>query len=175
MTNEIPTEALEAAAVAAYASDLNDSVDHGWKWPMPSWSQLPPDARDSLRDKVRPVLAAAAPYLIAEGRRQAAAEIALDLRQSATIMDPAAADQYRRLADHLDNLEAVDETPALMDRYERELRAKIAAEIRAGADQFRKDRHDVHPVAQALSPGAAMAALSTVEWAARIAEGTEHG
>ena len=47
-------------------------------------------------------LAAAAPYLIAEGRRRARREIAIELRQSATIMEPTLADSYRGIADFLD-------------------------------------------------------------------------
>jgi len=50
-TDEIPTEALQAAARAAYAGR--------YVWP----------------DTVERVIAAAAPYLIAEGRRQAAEAI----------------------------------------------------------------------------------------------------
>lgn len=82
------------------------------------------------------------------------------------ILHPAEVDVF--IADQA--AEVVDETPALMARYERELRAKIAAEIRAEAQREIDTQGSwfwfVHGEAGLNSGG---------EWAARIAEGVDYG
>jgi hypothetical protein len=107
---EIPTEALEAAARALYNLRRRPGTD--W-WAVDGWAAGSGGKlgfrRSAARTEASAILAAAAPYLIAEGRRQRDAELF-------TAQPDASVD---------------DETPALMARYERELRAKIAGEIRS--------------------------------------------
>jgi hypothetical protein len=120
---EIPTEALEAAARGHLLAAVSQATGH-------TVGCICQQCED---------LTAAAPYLIAEGRRQRDAELFAPAPD--TPVD--------------------DETPALMARYERELRAKIADEIRAELDDF--------PSA-ALSASSTAVAKSAVEWAARVVE-----
>jgi hypothetical protein len=71
--DEIPTEALEAAARALHEHDREVAAQHGDSWSC--WSDLTDDQRASYDSAIGDVLAAATPYLIAEGRRLAAADI----------------------------------------------------------------------------------------------------
>jgi hypothetical protein len=63
---EIPTEALEAAARARFAID---------GMPGETWDGITSAEKDAWCADELPVIAAAAPFLVAEGRRQAAADI----------------------------------------------------------------------------------------------------
>ena len=64
---EIPTEALEATARALFTHDRMTED--------PEWEDLPDYEQHSYRTAMAIALGAAAPTLIAEGRRQAAAAI----------------------------------------------------------------------------------------------------
>ena len=78
MADEISTEALEAAARALY--DLRATIAQSAR----PWNEIQEGSRQVYRDHARAVIAAAAPFLIAEGRRQAAeairAEAAREIR-----------------------------------------------------------------------------------------------
>lgn len=168
---EIPTEVIEAGEYAALARKRHSQNMRG---EARSW--LTGDEMEQARAAVR----AAAPHLIAEGRRRAAAELALPdpgtvpaeaytaaadviLEHSGQFTDTELAimsgrvgqrnERLRQMVDKvwhmavaagrhqyfaelatraLGDYEPVeDETPALMGRFEREVRAKVAAEIRA--------------------------------------------
>lgn len=170
---EIPTEALEAAARARqehaartvvhdFAPRTRPIVDgeersRGWYWKCPCGahrhefdlesgyaSQAEAEAHEN-----EAVLAAAAPYLIAEGRRQRDAE--LFTAQPDDTVD--------------------DETPALMARYERELRAKIAGEIRKMIARVPNDYPDDMRCAPWWNSLSGPTPEAFGEWAARIVEG----
>ena len=147
--NEIPTEALEAAARALWSAS-------GWS---PTAFDHPAEgrAREAYRRTAGQVMAAAAPFLVAEGRRQA----------SEQIFAPKAS-EFSVAFD--DDGPFIDETPSLMARYERELRAKIAAEIRAGMGPGKQMPSNMRhaPWWSSLS-GPYPAGYA--EWAARLAEG----
>lgn len=78
-TDEIPTEALQAAARAAY--DVYErwrAVERlvaGVRAEEPPWQRTSDQLRQDGLDRWSAAIEAAAPYLIAEGRRQAAGEM----------------------------------------------------------------------------------------------------
>ena len=141
---EIPTEVLEAAARAIAEANGN-------AWLFGGRFSHVESAREIYRQHAR----AAAPYLIAEGRRQGIAQVFAPK-----------ADQFTVALD--DEGLYVDETPALMARYERELRAKIAAEIRRQAANVVARAMVVAEVGPDVSADHPFAL--GCEWAARIAE-----
>lgn len=143
---EIPTEVLEAAA-EAIRQRLDDLGTEGHDMEGTPDGSLWLDGLDSVAEDLARTVG---PYLIAEGRRQALTYAPND---GAVLTHEQAAD-----------------LPRLMARYERELRAKIAAEIRAEAQREIDTQGSwfwfVHGET-GLKSGA--------EWAARIAEGADHG
>ena len=76
--DDIPTEALEAAARALHEHDREVAAQHSDSWK--GWDDLTEDERASYDSAVDAALTAAAPHLIAEGRQQAAAEIRASIR-----------------------------------------------------------------------------------------------
>ena len=74
LTPDIPTEALEAAARALADSHDPPWVDSAWDNP-PVPASVVESWRNGFRNLARDALAAAAPHLIAEGRKQAAEAI----------------------------------------------------------------------------------------------------
>lgn len=131
-TPDIPTEALEAAKEAARRAAHADQ----YVWP---------DTAERVAERA---VAAAAPHLIAEGRRQRDQEL------FAASVEPDGPVQ--------------DETPALVARFEREVRAKVAAEIRGAAAREEQPKIWTRRGTYILDGG-------IPEWAARIAEGGTGG
>lgn len=88
---EIPGEAVEAAARAAFESDWIDGE--------PEWHDLLPAEADSYRVYALRELAAAAPYIAAQALRELHAEVQprLGYAEIADLID-ARADEYRELA-----------------------------------------------------------------------------
>jgi hypothetical protein len=145
MADEIPTEALEAAARALAETHCQRSVppwmEVGSPWDNPP---VPPSAvqrwRQQFLDEARHALAAAAPYLIAEGRRQAAEAIRAQPEKEAQLQslglwralgDRLFTDAARWFAQIAEGL-----TPA--ERAERQLRE--SRERQAGLDMDRIER-----------------------------------